>query len=95
MFAGLSVFDRVGAGISEAYHVGDVEAAGMSREQAEVVAKGVTRMFIHNFDYPGNAGLPRYPVHRVRDPHRGEIDGWRCGWKYLTYSRARLTSKLY
>ena len=50
MFAGLSVFGRVGAGISEAYLVGDVEAAGMSREQAEVVAKGVTRMFIHNFD---------------------------------------------
>ena len=27
-----------------------LEAVGMSREQAEVVAKGVTRMFIHNFD---------------------------------------------
>ena len=27
-----------------------LEAAGLSREQAEVVAKGVTRMFIHNFD---------------------------------------------
>jgi hypothetical protein len=27
-----------------------LEAAGMPREQAEVVAKGVTRMFIHNFD---------------------------------------------
>ncbi len=27
-----------------------LEAAGMSREQAEVVAKGLTTMFIHNFD---------------------------------------------
>ena len=27
-----------------------LEAAGMSREQAEVVAKGLTVMFIHNFD---------------------------------------------
>ena len=27
-----------------------LEAVGMSREQAEVVAKGVTKMFIHNFD---------------------------------------------
>ena len=27
-----------------------LEAVGMPREQAEVVAKGVTRMFIHNFD---------------------------------------------
>jgi len=27
-----------------------LEAAGMPREQAEVVAKGVTTMFIHNFD---------------------------------------------
>ena len=27
-----------------------LEAVGMSREQAEVVAKGVSRMFIHNFD---------------------------------------------
>ena len=49
-----------------------LEASGLSREQAEVVAKGVTRLFIHNFDYPGNAGLPRCPVHRVRDPLRGE-----------------------
>ena len=27
-----------------------LEAVGMPREQAEVAAKGVTRMFIHNFD---------------------------------------------
>jgi hypothetical protein len=27
-----------------------LEAAGMPREQAEVVAKGLTTMFIHNFD---------------------------------------------
>ena len=27
-----------------------LEAAGMPREQAEVVAKGLTVMFIHNFD---------------------------------------------
>ena len=27
-----------------------LEAVGMPREQAEVVAKGVTKMFIHNFD---------------------------------------------
>jgi hypothetical protein len=27
-----------------------LEAAGMPREQAEVVAKGLTTMFIHNFE---------------------------------------------
>ena len=27
-----------------------LEAAGMPREQAQVVAKGLTTMFIHNFD---------------------------------------------
>ena len=27
-----------------------LEAAGMPRDQAEVVAKGLTSMFIHNFD---------------------------------------------
>ena len=27
-----------------------LEAAGMPREQAEVVAKGLTVMFVHNFD---------------------------------------------
>ena len=27
-----------------------LEAAGMSRPQAEVVAKGLTSMFVHNFD---------------------------------------------
>ena len=27
-----------------------LEAAGMPRKQAEVVAKGLTTMFVHNFD---------------------------------------------
>ena len=31
-------------------YANQLEAAGMSREQAEVVAKGLTAMFIHNFD---------------------------------------------
>ena len=31
-------------------YANQLEAAGMPREQAEVVAKGLTAMFIHNFD---------------------------------------------
>ena len=31
-------------------HAQQLEAAGMPRAQAEVVARGVTTMFVHNFD---------------------------------------------
>ncbi len=37
-----------------------LEAVGMPREQAEVVAKGLTTMFIHNFE-----GLPRFTGHSL------------------------------
>jgi len=32
------------------HYANQLEAAGMPRKQAEVVAKGLTTMFIHNFD---------------------------------------------
>jgi hypothetical protein len=32
------------------HYARQLEAAGMPREQAEVVAKGLTAMFVHNFD---------------------------------------------
>ena len=32
------------------HHAHQLEAAGMPREQAEVVAQGLTAMFVHNFD---------------------------------------------
>jgi hypothetical protein len=32
------------------HHARQLEAAGMPREQAELVAQGLTAMFVHNFD---------------------------------------------
>jgi hypothetical protein len=32
------------------HYARQLEAAGMPREQAEVVAKGLTAIFVHNFD---------------------------------------------
>ena len=37
------------------HYAHQLEAAGMPREQAEVVAQGLTAMFVHNFE-----GLPRF-----------------------------------
>ena len=60
MFATFGALDNIGQGTEGVYYgavafdsleyAHQLEAAGMPRAQAEVVAQGLTSMFVHNFD---------------------------------------------
>ena len=43
-------FNMAAVGFDPLEYALQLEAAGMPRAQAEIVAKGLTKMFIHNFD---------------------------------------------